>query len=194
MPRRPPAAAGPSRSLDLRVKAVDAACWSDLVRLFEARGGPKHCWCMLWRAKAGEPGRGNPDQRRAALHQRVTQGVPVGLLACVDGQPVGWCSIAPRETYRPLGGPAQPQQPGSVWSLVCFFVARPWRGQGVASRLVTAALEYAREHGAQWVEAYPVDVESPSYRFMGFVPMFARLGFEEVGRAGSRRHVMRRRL
>lgn len=23
--------------------------WPDLARLFEGRGGPKYCWCMVWR-------------------------------------------------------------------------------------------------------------------------------------------------
>jgi hypothetical protein len=41
------------------------------------------------------------------------------------------------------------------------------------------------------IEAYPVDPDSPSYRFMGFVGVFAAAKFEEVGRAGRRRHVMR---
>ncbi len=41
------------------------------------------------------------------------------------------------------------------------------------------------------IEAYPVVPDSPSYRFMGFVPVFAAAGPREVGRAGIRRHVMR---
>lgn len=57
-----------------------------------------------------------------------------------------------------------------------------------------AAVTHAQVHGATVVEAYPVDEESPSYRFMGFVPLFEEYGFVEVGRAGSRRHVMRLRL
>ena len=44
--------------------------------------------------------------------------------------------------------------------------------------------------GATVLEAYPVDPDSPSYRFMGFVPSFAEAGFVETGRAGERRHVM----
>jgi hypothetical protein len=44
------------------------------------------------------------------------------------------------------------------------------------------------------LDAYPVDHKSPSYRFMGFVPAFERLGFETVGKAGSRRNVMRLEL
>jgi hypothetical protein len=58
-------------------------------------------------------------------------------------------------------------------------------------RLLAAAIETARRHGASAVEAYPVDADSPSYRFMGFVPFFRSAGFTHVGRAGSRRHVMR---
>lgn len=54
-----------------------------------------------------------------------------------------------------------------------------------------AAIAHAKSRGASIVEAYPVDPDSPSYRFMGFVPAFEQAGFEEVGRAGSRRHVMR---
>ena len=37
---------------------------------------------------------------------------------------------------------------------------------------------------------FPVDPDSPSYRFMGFVRFFEAAGFREVGRAGSRRHVI----
>jgi hypothetical protein len=58
-------------------------------------------------------------------------------------------------------------------------------------RLIAAAVDYARQNGATVVEAYPVDPDAPSYRFMGFVPVFAEAGFVEVGRAGYRRHVMR---
>jgi len=59
-------------------------------------------------------------------------------------------------------------------------------------RLPLAGLRpYAREHGATSLEAYPVDPDSPSYRFGGFVPFFLAAGFREVGRAGTRRHVMR---
>ena len=81
-----------------------------------------------------------------------------------------------------------------MWSLACFFIKRPYRGRGLTRRLIEAAVEHARANGAAVVEAYPVDPGAPSYRFMGFVPVFAEAGFCEVGRAGSRRHVMRLNL
>jgi hypothetical protein len=57
--------------------------------------------------------------------------------------------------------------------------------------MLAAAVQTARRHGAKVLEAYPVDSDSPSYRFMGFVPVFRAAGFRHVGRAGTRRHVMR---
>ncbi len=62
---------------------------------------------------------------------------------------------------------------------------------GLGKELIRAAIHHSRLRGADILEAYPVDPESPSYRFMGFVPTFNGLGFKEVGRAGSRRYVMR---
>ncbi len=94
--------------------------------------------------------------------------------------------IAPRESYRELGGPAD--APGSVWSIVCFFVPRRLREQGMAKRLTGAAVDHAKERGAAVVEAYPVDPDSPSYRFMGYVGSFEAMGFRAIGRAGTRRH------
>ena len=83
------------------------------------------------------------------------------------------------------------EDPEKVWSIVCFFVRRPYRGQGMLKRMIEAAAEHAFRRGADMVEAYPVDPDSPSYRFMGFVPCFEECGFVRVGTAGSRRHVMR---
>lgn len=136
--------------------------------------------------------RSNNQAKKAALERRVREGAPVGILGYLDGEPVAWCSIAPRATYRDLGGKSEPaDESGNVWSLVCFFVLRRLRRQGIIQRLIAAAVEQARMGGATVIESYPVDSDSPSYRFMGFVSSFEAAGFREVGTAGARRHVMR---
>ena len=190
-PRKPPAESVPA----LEFHEVDHARWPDMQRLFESRGGPKNCWCMVWRATAEEARHPDGASRKAAMARRIAAGVLVGLLGYRDGEPAAWCSIAPRDTYRPLGGiDVAPGGRERVWSIVCFFVKRDLRGAGVTARLIEAAVAHAHASGTTVVEAYPVDPGSPSYRFMGFVSSFTAAGFNEVSRAGSRRHVMRLRL
>ena len=178
---------------ELTFREVTAQSWDELARLFEAPGGPSYCWCMVWRARGEERHTRDRSARKQALERRVREGTPIGLLGYWRDRPVAWCSIAPRSTYRPLGGPPDPPEGGPVvWSLACMFVPRRFRHRGVMRRLIDAAVEHAAARGADVVEAYPVDPDAPSYRFMGFTPVFRALGFEEVGTAGYRRHVMRR--
>lgn len=167
---------------------VNSERWKDFERLFESRGGPKSCWCMVWRATPAEAKRKDGASRKAAIAARVSAGVPIGLLGYLDEEPVAWCSVAPRATYRRLTDDDGTDE--GIWSIACFFVVRRLRGQGIIRKIIQAAVEHARAHGASLVEAYPVDPDSPSYRFMGFVPVFEEAGFSEVGRAGTRRHVM----
>ena len=174
-------------------RGVDSESWGDLERLFMARGGPKYCWCMVWRTMPTTARRSDRDAKRSALEQRVRDGVPIGILGYVGGEPVAWCSVAPRDTYRRgLSGAASGGE--GVWSIACFYVPRRLRGQGATRRLIAAAVEHARENGASVVESYPVEATSPSYRFMGIVPAFRAAGFREVGSVGSRRRVMRLKL
>jgi GNAT superfamily N-acetyltransferase len=176
----------------LTLREVDRQTWADLVRLFEAPGGPKFCWCMVWRATPAEA-KLDGAGRKAALRARVEAGIPIGLVGHLDGEPVAWCSIAPRETYRRLKG-VQDETPEKVWTLACFFVVRRLRGQGITRQLIEAAVQHARQKGATVVEAYPVDTDAPSYRFMGSIAPFVAAGFTEVGRVGRRRHLMRLRV
>lgn len=178
---------------DFVFREVNRESWADFARLFESRGGPKYCWCMAWRKLPLED-RQSRGRLRAAMSAMVEAGIPVGILGYYQDTPAAWCSIAPRETYRPLGGIAAASSSERVWSLACFFLRRDLRGRGLARRLLRAAIDHAADQGATVVEAYPVDPESPSYRFMGFVEMFADAGFREVGMAGRRRHVMQLEL
>lgn len=176
---------------DLVFRAVSRATWTDFAALFEARGRPKSCWCMVWRAMPTVDRQRDGASRRAAMKSRIDADVPVGILGYHRGVPIAWCSIAPRETYRRLGGPDGGTVAEHVWSLACFFIRRDFRQQGLTTKLIAAAVDHAARHGATVVEAYPVDPDSPSYRFMGYADTFTAAGFRKVGRAGQRRHVMR---
>jgi GNAT superfamily N-acetyltransferase len=171
----------------MQFREVTPDNWRDFEGLFECRGSPKACWCMVWRATPAEAKQTDGRSRKTAMKARIMGCTTVGLLGYVDEEPVAWCSVAPRSTYRRLVKGSTDD--AGVWSIACFFVVRRLRGQGVIQRIIAAAVDFATRRGASIVEAYPVDPGSPSYRFMGFVPTFEAAGFREVGRAGSRRHV-----
>src|SRR5215510_1429725 len=59
-------------------REVDRETWSDFVSLFESRGGPKNCWCMVWRSTGAEAKQPDGANRRAAMKSRVDAGVPIG--------------------------------------------------------------------------------------------------------------------
>jgi GNAT superfamily N-acetyltransferase len=179
-------------STSLTFRPVTSATCADFERLFGSPGAPHYCWCMAWRRTSEEAKHPSGADAKRQMMKRITAGVPVGLLGYARGEPSAWVSIAPRDTFRLRGHEAGPDE--SIWSLTCFFVPRPLRGHGTVHALLEAAVEHARANGATAVEAYAVDDTSPSYRHMGFVSVFRKAGFVEVGRAGTRRHVMRRKL
>lgn len=173
--------------MNLSFHPVGEDSWVDFESFFESKGSPHFCWCSVWRRVESSSPKPTRDEKKASIEASILGGTPVGILAYAEGEPVAWCSIAPRETYRELGGEAGLEH---VWSLVCFFIQRPFRKQGIGQRLLEEAVAYARENGAMYVEAYPVDVNSPSYRFMGYTKMFEKAGFQHVKKAGKRRNVM----
>ena len=133
----------------------------------------------------------NSTSRKKFIRQRVSSKTPIGLLAYVDEETIAWCSIAPRETYQRLGGDESLKD---VWSIACFFIKKEYRDKGLIDLLIENAKKYAGKNGAKYLEAYPVETDSPSYRFMGFIHTFEKAGFVFVKKAGTRRHVMTCRL
>ena len=131
------------------------------------------------------------------MSKSIAAGTPVGILAYEDNDPVAWCSVAPLETYsnlRTRNYVSDGNDTERVWSIACFYIRSAYRHQGMTSRLINAAIDYAKDNGAKIIEAYPVDYDSPSYSYMGRIGTFERLGFKEIAMAGTRRHIMRLRL
>jgi len=176
--------------------------WADLEALFELPGGSmvRGCWCMYYR-KSGKVlvnARAGVDNKKE-LCELVDNGVVPGLMGYVDGAPAGWISLGPREDYAKLARSPimKPVDDSKVWSVVCTYVARQYRGQGVQHRLLEAAVLYAREQGVRILEAYPVDKPERShadFMFFGSRSLYERAGFTEVVRRSPTRVVMRREL
>jgi GNAT superfamily N-acetyltransferase len=171
--------------------------WDDLATLFGPNGANSGCWCMWWRTAAAEWDEQAGDRLRDRFREVVAAGPPPGLLAYRAGVPVGWVAVGPREEYGRLNRSPKlkPVDDRPVWAVVCFFVAAAHRRSGVAAALLEAAASYAREHGAQLLEGYPIDTgdrrrESGAV-FTGTLDLFTEAGFTEVLRRGGRPIVRR---
>jgi GNAT superfamily N-acetyltransferase len=105
---------------------------------------------------------------------------------------VGWCSIAPRETYTLLERSTTLKRLDDLptWSVACFFVDPDHRDQGLPVKLLQAAVDYAISQGATLIEGYPVEPDQ-SYRFMGSPAVFEQAGFREVAKAKNGRSIVR---
>lgn len=172
--------------------------WADLEAVFGPRGACAGCWCMWWRLPRAQWERGRGEGNRAALRAIVDSGVAPGILAYVDGQPVGWCAVQPREAYPALGRSRilKPVDDAPVWSVTCFYVARPHRRRGLMRALLEAAVAHAAARGARIVEGYPVEPKRERmpdlYAYTGTAGVFRAAGFTEVARRSETRPIMRR--
>jgi ribosomal protein S18 acetylase RimI-like enzyme len=184
---------------ELVFKPVTTTEWPDLQRLFGPQGADGGCWCMWWRIKRSEFARRRGEQNRQAMEAIIRSGEIPGILAYLGTEPIGWCSVAPRQAFPVLDRSAVlkrvDDQP--VWSIVCFYISAAYRGQGLCDLMIEAALDYARKQGARIVEAYPVDPETSEVRveeaYTGLIGSFRKAGFREAARRSRRRVIMRYR-
>ena len=153
----PPALDDAPTAADLDFQPLTPDRWDDLATLFGKQGAYSGCWCMWWRLAGPSYQESTSQERQASFHAVVNDGPVPGLLAYREGHPVGWCAIAPRSEFPRLARSRywQTLDAAPVWSIVCFYISRQQRGQGVATRLLGAAVAHATAQGAQIIEAYP---------------------------------------
>jgi GNAT superfamily N-acetyltransferase len=177
----------------IRIEAAAPERWADVERLAGERGFTSGCWCMWWRVSSQEFSERHGDGLRSELEALVRRGDEPGLVAYVDDEPVGWVALAPRSAYPRLNRSRnlKPVDDRPVWSITCFYIDRHHRRKGVARALLDAAVSHAADHGAEAVEAYPIDTSSGARKasadlYTGTLAMFERAGFTEVARRSGR--------
>jgi len=158
------------------------------------------CWCMSYR-DSRVSALDRPELMRRACGEEPGPGV----LAYVDDDVAGWCSVAPRSSYRRLmhSRTIPVLDDRDPWSVVCFVVRPGFRGRGLMHALLAGAVEHAAAHGAPVVEGYPVDTGGTRVDiisgYVGTVGLFEAAGFRRASpttaHSGHRdRWLMRREL
>jgi GNAT superfamily N-acetyltransferase len=189
------------------VPANQAPC-QDLDTIFGTKGYPARCRCQKFRTTTDEWWH-DPiplEERIFRLRQQADCGQPdsdatAGMVAYLDGEPVGWCAVAPRSEFIRMGqtpwkGRSEDRSDDTVWALTCFVVRTGYRGQGITYPLAAAAVGFARTRGARALEAYALDPEPGQTVTWGEIhvghrKVLAAAGFAEIHRPSKRRVVMR---
>jgi GNAT superfamily N-acetyltransferase len=183
----------------LTVRPVDETLFDDLQTVLGTRGQPARCQCQGYRLNWYGQHSDDVEGRRDLLRDQAAEGL--GLLAHLDGQPVGWCAMAPRPDYTHLRqttwrGRQEDRSDASIWAVTCFVTRAGFRRAGVSRALAAATPEYARERGARVVEAYPMRPEPGKdvtwgEMHVGALSAFLAAGYRIVHEPSLRRVVVR---
>lgn len=176
-----------NKDLELTFHSATPDRLPDLEALFGTSGADDGCWCMTWRQTEVQLTNATSESNHVLLEDQINSGATLGLIAYLGDQAVGWCGVSPRANFLRLETHPYFQNPTTdkvIWTIICIFVSRQARKQGVASGLLNAAVKYAIANGAQAIEAYPVNSHgehlASKEAFPGTVPMFLKAGFKEI--------------
>jgi GNAT superfamily N-acetyltransferase len=184
---------------DITTFPVTAKRWQDFRTLFGKRGACGGCWCMYWRLSHSVYQEQKGDKNRDAMSGIINKGTVPGIIGYLDKKPVGWCSVAPRDDFPRLERSRilKKIDDSTVWSIVCLFVDKSFRNQGISVEMLKAAVAYAKDKGGKIVEGYPVeprmgtDTIPPVFAYTGIASAFLQAGFREVERRSETRPIMR---
>jgi GNAT superfamily N-acetyltransferase len=191
---------------EVSVVPANEARWADLEAVVggaSCHGG--RCYCQ--RFKLGRNAWPGDDLERAHMLreqtdcEHPTSHTTSGLVAYVDGEAAGWCSVEPRTAFPYLGSVpwrkrTEDKGDAGVYAVPCFVTRAGFRRRGVTYALARAAVDFARARGARALEGYPMRPEPGKdvpwgELHVGHHSIFAAAGFAEVSRPTLRRAVMR---
>ncbi len=193
---------------EVTIVPANEASWEDLQAVLGTRGYHSGCWCqrIKIRGKEWDSDSVPVGERARRLREQTRCGQPEaqttsGLVAYLDGEPVGWCAVEPRTACVRLGrvpwaGRAEDKTDDGVWAVTCFATRTGFRRRGVSRALARATVDFARQRGARALEGYPM-ITQPGQEVtwgelhVGSRSIFADAGFDEVSHPTLRRVVMR---
>ena len=194
---------GPTERLDaigtVEVERVEGGRIGDVLRFFDTDAfadnpGWAACYCMFHHVmhEGQEAWSRRPWQdNRSGLEERLGTGTTTAYVATVDGRVAGWVNASPRPAYPEHDEDGD----ATVGAVVCFVVAPPYRGHGVARRLLDAAVAGFRASGTTVIEAYPpAQPRDAAQAYRGTVALFEEAGFEPVRHEEDGTVVVRKRL
>ena len=196
---------------EVTIVPANEASWEDLRAVLGTRGDSSRCLCQRYKMQPRESWASvGAEELAFRLRTQTDCGhlesvTTSGLVAYLDGEPVGWCAVEPRSAYPrlllktrvPWAGRAEDKTDDSVWAVTCFVTRTGFRRRGISRALARAAVDFARQRGARALEGYPMitqpgqEISPLGELHVGSRSIFAAAGFAEVSKPTLRRVVMR---
>jgi GNAT superfamily N-acetyltransferase len=171
--------------------------WKDFENLFGDKGACAGCWCMYWRMRRKEYDTLRGPGTKKKMKHLVNKGTIPGIIAYDNKNPVGWCSVAPREDFPVLENSRVLKRIDDkpVWSVVCFFINKDYRKKGLSIELLNAAKSYVKMNRGKIIEGYPVEPKlgktADAFAWTGLASAFKKASFKEIERRSETRPIMR---
>jgi GNAT superfamily N-acetyltransferase len=179
---------------------LQSSNWKQFEELMGEKGGCGGCWCMVFRLPTKTFQANKPDGNKKLMKQLMNKEKPVGLIATLDHEPVGWIALAPREDYCKLENTRAFKRIDAkpVWSITCFLVKKEFRREGLSQQLIKGAIDFARRKKIKILEAYPAipyeEKVPPPFLWVGILSSFLKNGFQVVRQNGKSRAMVRLEL
>lgn len=186
-----------NNGINLAAYSLDTNRWNDLEELFGENGACGGCWCMSWRLKKSEFEKQKGELNKSTIKSLVEKNETLGVLEYLNGKPIGWCAVAPREQYIRLESSRVFKRIDDepVWSITCLYISKQHRRKGISTELIKAAVNYCKLNDAKIVEAYPsvpYDNKVPAaFLWTGIPSSFEEAGFVLAAQRSKWKQMMR---
>jgi hypothetical protein len=136
-------------TLEATIVPANEVSWEDLQAVFGTRGDPLRCWCQRFRmapkeswASVGSAELARRFRAQTACGDAKSE-TTSGLVAFVEGDPVGWCAVDRRSAHArllrnnrvPWEGRTEDKADDGVWAVTCFVVVPATESRAWVTRL-----------------------------------------------------------
>ena len=135
--------------------------------------------------------------RLVLMRDLVKRREQIGIIGYIEKQPIGWCSVAPREKFIRLESSRVLKKidDKSVWSISCFFISKEFRRKGLSTDLLKGVIAFCKKKKVKILESYPTvpySKEIPAaFAWTGIPTAFEKAGFVEAAKRSKSRPIMR---
>lgn len=182
--------------MDIAVKRLDKEFEEDFYQVHNQDCCGGWCFCAAWWVPTWDGfGDRKSDQNKAVREQLFKKEIYDGYLVYINGEPIGWCQVFPRDQFPLLMEKYSLQPDPEMWAITCMSIAQQYQGMGLAHQVLSLILDDLRSRGVKCIQAFPkIEPGLPREEiWTGPLSIFVKAGFK-VAKKDDHRPVLELRL